>query len=192
MRLFGRSDRAIFEPRMPEVDEPATLGAVFAQARSAASSGTPQEGGAAKRCVVVVTPGRLLMLQPCPPPGSMPERQVAGIQKMIAPQPKRNIAAISYTELAAVRTDISKAIPFIGILLGFAYIGHAVWVFEGHASALPHGCQHADVLLVDGGMLPHMQPDWQALASRAMRRPEIYIHDRATYQLSRPPREAAS
>jgi hypothetical protein len=186
-----RSGGGIFEPRMPEVDQPASLAAIFDQARSAASAGIPGPAGSAQDCVVIVTPGRSLMLQPCPPPGSMPEEQVAAIQKMIAPQPNRNICAISYTALTAIRTDISKAIPFIGILLGFAYIGHAVWVFEGHASALAHGCGNADVLLVDGGMLLYLQPDWQRVAASAMRRPEIYVHDRKSFRLSRPARRAA-
>jgi len=72
---------------------------------------------------------------------------------------------------------------YLGFLLGFAYIGHAVWVFEGHPSALASGCRNADVLLVDGAMVPHLQQDWVAVASRAMRRPEIFVHDRATYSL---------
>jgi len=38
-------------------------------------------------------------------------------------------------------------------------------------------------LLVDGAMVPHLQQDWVAVASRAMRRPEIFVHDRATYSL---------
>jgi hypothetical protein len=96
-----------------------------------------------------------------------------------------------YTELTALQANISKAIPFVGMLLGFAYIGHAVWVFEGHASALADGCHNADVMLVDGGMVPHLPPDWQMVAGSAMRRPEIYIHDRATFRLSRVPQMQA-
>jgi len=192
MRSLFRRSEGLFEPRMPEVDAPATLPQVFDQARAAAGAGAGQGSGTATRSVVVVTPGRLLMLQPCPPPGAMPAPQVADIQKLIAPQPQRHIAAISYTEIGAVKADIAKAIPFIGILLGFAYIGHAAWVFEGHPSALAHGCREADVLLVDGGMLPHLQSDWRAVASGAMRRPEIYVHDRATYRLLPAAHAAAS
>jgi hypothetical protein len=91
-----------------------------------------------------------------------------------------------------MRANISKAIPFFGMLLGFAYIGHAVWVFEGHSSALGHGCRNADVLLVDGAMVPFLQLDWQTVASRVMRRPEIYVHDRQTFRLSRPARVEAA
>jgi hypothetical protein len=183
--LINPPDDAVFEPRMPEVDQPSTLAEVFDHARSAAAAGTPNGDGSAQRCVVVVTPGRLLMLQPCPAPGSMPEERVEAIRKMISPERKRNIVAISYTELSALKANISKAIPFFGMLIGFAYIGHAVWVFEGHSSALVHGCQNADVLLVDGGMVPFLQPDWQTVAASVMQRQEIYVHDRKTFRLSR-------
>jgi hypothetical protein len=119
--LGRKKDDALFEPRMPDVDEPAALADTFDRARS---------------------------------------------------------------EVTALKTNTAKAIPFAGMLLGVAYIGHAVWAFEGHSSALAHGCRGADVLLVDSGMLPHLQLDWHAIASRAMRRQEIYIHDRNTFRLS--------
>jgi hypothetical protein len=116
----------------------------------------------------------------------MPEQQVSGIRKLISPERKRHIVTVSYTDLTALQTNIAKAIPFIGMLLGFAYVGHAVWVFEGHVSALAYGCRDADVLLVDSGMLPYLPVNWQSVASGAMRRPEIYVHDRRTFRLSRP------
>lgn len=113
----------------------------------------------------------------------MAASQVASIEQIISRKQKRKVAAIAYTELNSLRADISKAIPFFGFLLGFAYIGHAVWVFEGHPSALAAGCRDADVLIVDGGMVPHLQEDWVTVASGAMKRAEIYVHDRATYSL---------
>lgn len=184
-RLFGRqkSDAQTPEIRMPEVDELPDIEEVFDKARKAAAGEGEQPLGQSGRHVVVVTPGRLLMFQPCPPPGSMPQGQVASVEQMISPRVKRNIAAIAYTELSALRSDISKAIPFMGFLLGFAYIGHAVWVFEGHPSALAAGCREADVVIVDGGMVPHLQKDWVVVASSVMRNREIYVHDRATYSL---------
>jgi hypothetical protein len=75
--------------------------------------------------------------------------------------------------------------PFFGILLGFAYIGHAVWVFEGHVSALAAGCREADVLIVDGEIVSYLTRDWAQFAGGAMRHREIYVHDRATYTLRR-------
>ena len=41
----------------------------------------------------------------------------------------------------------------------------------------------AEALLVDGGMLPFLPPNWQAVAAAVMRRPEMYVHDRATFRL---------
>jgi hypothetical protein len=188
-KLFGgagRKDKALYRPRMPDVDEPPAIEDIFAKARSAAGGATPlPDGKPDARYLVVVTPGRLLMHQPCPPAGTMSADQVAPIEKMIPPGVRRNIAAIAYTEQQAVATDLSKAIPFAGLLMGFAYIGHAVWVFEGHLSALAAGCRDADVLLVDGGMVPYLADDWAAVAARVMRRKEIYVHDRVTYKLAR-------
>jgi hypothetical protein len=185
-----RKDDALFTPRMPEVDTPATMAALFDTARSTAAEGARTGGDSARRSVVIVTPGRLLMLQPCPSPGSMSENQVASMQQLL-PGPRRHVVAIGYTELAAVQSDLAKAIPFIGMLLGLAYIGHAVWLFEGHPSALVDGSRNADLMLVDGAMIPHLQPDWQVVAGRAMRRPEIYVHDRRTFRLSRAPQMQA-
>jgi hypothetical protein len=92
---------------------------------------------------------------------------------------------IAYTELQAVTNQISKAIPFVGMLLGFAYIGHPVWIFEGHPSALAAGCREADLLLVDGGMLPYLTDNWVEIAASGMRNKEIYVHERATFKLTR-------
>ena len=184
-KLFGRFRYVPSDYSMPEVDEVPDIEEVFDKARNAALGVEPTEQKG--RNVIVVTPGRMLMLQPCPAPGSMASSQVAAVEGMIPPKVKRNIAAIAYTELSALRSDISKTIPFFGILLGFAYIGHAVWVFEGHASALAAGCKDANVLIVDGEMVPHLQADWASVASNVMKGREIDIHDRATYSLRKAP-----
>jgi len=173
-KLFGRKD--LFVPRMPEVEASISIDDIFQQARSAAA--------ASERRVVIVTPGRMLMFQPCQAPGTM-DKEAAGIEQIIPSKVKRNIAVIAYTELDAVRKNPAKAIPFIGILLGFAYIGHSVWAFEGHASALEAGGQDADVLFVDSGMIPHLSDNFQSAVTKRMRHPEIYIHDRATFSLRR-------
>jgi len=44
---------------------------------------------------------------------------------------KRNIAAIAYTELSALRADIGKAVPFYGLLTGLLTL------------AIPSGCLKA-------------------------------------------------
>jgi hypothetical protein len=164
----------IFTPRMPEVDEHRNIEKVFQEARKAA---------AGDRQVVLITPGRMLMLQPCPPAGSMPAQVVSQIEKLISPKIKRKIAVIAYTELKALTTNLAKAIPFFGMLSGMAYIGHAVWVFEGHSSALAAGCKDADLVIVDSAMVSHLAPDWQSFARTEAPGRQIYIHDRATQGL---------
>jgi hypothetical protein len=171
---------------MPDVDRLPNIEDVFDWVRQAARDelASPRFAPGARQ-VVIVTPGRTLLFNPCPTPGAMPPQLVKIAESVIPSSVKRNIAAISYTELPAVHANPAGAIPFLGFLLGFAYIGHAVWVFEGHHSALAAGCRDADVLLVDGGMVPFLQPDWAEAARAVMRGKDIVVHDRATYRLSR-------
>jgi hypothetical protein len=176
----------IYQPNMPEVDAPERIEDIFADARRAArGESRPPGAGEEERFYVVVTPGRMVMYKPCPPAGSMSPEQVAQIEKLLPPVVKRNIAVIANTEQQAVIKEISKAVPFIGMLLGFAYIGHAVWIFEGHATALQAGCREADLLIVDGGMVPFLSQDWIQVAQGVMRNKEIYVHDRVTFKLNR-------
>jgi len=172
----------IFEPRMPEVDVPRDIDKVFEQARSAASSENVA-GGLSSRQLVLVTPGRVLMLQPCPPAGSMAKNVVTQIERLVSSKVKRKIAVIGYTEMKAITAGLVKAIPFFGMLVGMAYVGHSVWIFEGHASALAAGCKEADVLIVDSGMAPHLPEDWQKLAVSGAPSIQIYVHDRAQQSL---------
>lgn len=174
-------DSVSYEPCMPEVDVQADVEKIFDEARIAAAKESASDGRS--RQVVVITPGRMLMMQPCPPPGSMPKTVVGQIERLLPPKVKRRIAVIGYTELRAVTGDLAKAIPFFGLLTGIAYIGHLVWVFEGHSSALAAGCKNADLLIVDGSMVPHLAANWQSVASGSTPKPEIYVHDRATHSL---------
>ncbi len=173
-------DPQIFQPRMPEVDESPKIEDIFKQARQVAAEGTTP-GKGKNRHVVFVTPGRMLMMQPCPAPGSMKPEQVQAIEKIMSSKTKRNVAVIAYTQLEALQASLAQTIPFFGLLMGMAYIGHSVWVFEGHPSALAAGSRESDLLIVDNGMVPFIQEDWIQVASGAMRRPLIFAHERATY-----------
>jgi hypothetical protein len=177
-------DGNLFEPRMPEVDVRPDIEKIFDQARKAAA-GENTQGQASSRQVALVTPGRMLMLQPCPPAGSMPASVVGHVEKLAPSKVKRKIAVIGYTELKAVTTNLGKAIPFFGLLSGMAYVGHSVWIFEGHPSAMAAGCKDADVLIVDGDMVPHLAPDWKVVAAGVKPTIQIYVHDRATHSLRR-------
>ena len=162
----------LFAPRMPEVDFRPEIGTIFSRARAAAAQTHVGEDGIEHHQVIIVTPGRLLVAKDCPLAGDIPAEQLAQLSELVPSQPRINIAVFAYTYLDALKTDIRRAIPFFDFLLGFAAIGHAVWVFEGHESALAAGCRDADLLLVDSGLLPDLEahnPDWRAQALQAMR-----------------------
>ena len=170
----------IFFPHMPEVFMPADLADVFNRARSAAADLSLDADGIYHRQIIIVTPGRLLIKKDCPLAAELQTAQIALLEKFVPRKPTLQICAIAYTELEALKKDMRRAIPFIDYLLGFASLGHTVWVFEGHPSALAQGCRDADLLLIDSGMLPELEknPDWQATAEQAMRAPEIKLVSR--------------
>lgn len=162
---------------MPEVDERPDIESVFIKARIAADESCADEYGLYHRQVIIVTPGRLLISKICPLPSEIPADELSRLIKLIPPQPSRNIAVVAFTYLEALKTNVLQAIPFFGYLLGFAALGHKVWTFERHPSTLSAGCRKADILLIDGGMLPYFDEntDWRATALKVMRGEEIKI-----------------
>lgn len=178
----------IFEPHMPEVDVLSNMDELFAAARATLEGEGPPietlaEGG---RAVAIVTPGRIFIFAPCPPPGSMEDEKVREMRRLMPPQGERNVAVVSYTMLDALMQDETKTkcIPFLGILMAYAYVGYNVVVFEGHPTAFESGVRDCDVLIVDSGMLPFIQDDWFKVARRAMRPDaKVFIHKRETYTL---------
>jgi hypothetical protein len=114
---------------------------------------------------------------------------VVAIERLIPSTTKRNIAVIGDTTWALDTQPglnaASQAIPFWGFLMGFAFVGHSVWVFDGTADRLKAGCRDADVLIVDCASLGGLPSDWQPEAARSMRNPEILVHDRSSFKLLR-------
>jgi hypothetical protein len=95
-----------------------------------------------------------------------------------------NITFVGYTQLEALMKDKAKCIPQLGQLLGFAYLGHNVIVFEGHPSAFEHALRDCDVFMIDSGMLPFLQPDWLDVALRVAREgAKMIVQDRKTGRL---------
>ena len=178
-------DPQIFQPRMPEVDVPSKIEEIFERARKAAAEDTMPGKPGKNRHVSIVTPGRMIMMHPCPAPGTMKPEAVQAVEKIMSSKTKRNLVVIAYTDLSALQVGISQAIPFYGLVTGLAYIGHTVWVFEGHPSALAAGCREAELLIADNAMIPFLQEDWVAIASGVMKRPLIFAHERATFSLRR-------
>lgn len=92
-----------------------------------------------------------------------------------------NVAVISYTLLEPLQRDKAKCIPMLGQLLGLAYTGHNVIVFEGHATALEPALRDCDVLLIDSGMVPFLQKDWLEVAFKSMPAgAKVFVCDRKT------------
>ncbi len=174
-----------FEPYMPEVDVPGDVAAVFQKARIAVANAGAKEGLASgQRALGIVTPGRMVMIVPAPKPGAVPEQFVAQVKSLLPSDRPLNITAISFTALEPLVQDKAKCIPMLGQLLGFAYLGHNVVVFEGHPSALEHALQGAEVLWIDYAMAPFLQRDWIDVASRILPPPHrILGFDRKSGQL---------
>ena len=165
--------------KMPEVDIPSNIDERFKTAWRLASGGseiaTDTATPAGQRNVIIVTPGRATMIQPCPRPGSMDANSVQAIEKIAPPQKPSNIAVIAFTQVEALLSGISKAIPFFGYVMGLSYIGHNVMVFEGHPSAIRVGCRDADMVIVDEAMVPYLQNDWMNVVLTAMRGSQLLI-----------------
>lgn len=185
----GPKPADIFQPHLQGVDVFEDMDLVFQEARRLAAGEHPSadipELDHISRGVAVVTPGRLIMLDPCPDPDSVPENELLPMVAMLPSKSPLNISVISHTRIEALHEDMTKAIPFRGYLLAWATAGHNVIVFEGHPSAFDSGIRDADVLLMDSGMLPFVQFNWVEAAERVMQ-PEgkIFLHDRKTFTLS--------
>jgi hypothetical protein len=166
---------------MPEVVAPVNIEEVFANIRKIAA-GDKGQGG-----LVILRPNRSYLHVPPMTATAELKKFAEGLEKLIPSAKQRNISVISYTEFGGGDvpniTEANKSIPFFGLLMGLSYLGHAVWVFEGHPSALAAGCRDADVLIVDSAMLPFLQAGWHDAVSAVMRNANLLVHNRANFQL---------
>jgi len=97
------------------------------------------------------------------------------------------IAETAWTAGAVSLQTANENIPFFGLLMGLGIIGHAVWIFDAASTTLlSAGCAQADFLIVDSARLDSLPPGWEAFAAKAMRNPQILVHDRATHRLRKP------
>ena len=128
----------------------------------------------------------------------MSVENVAKMESLVPSTAARNISVIAHNALVtgqrkplAIAREktfaaAGQAIPFFGLLIGLAYIGHKVRVFDGSHPPFcvrMFGCKDADVLIVDSAVRGKLPQDWQAVACAAMRNANIFVHDRETYQL---------
>jgi hypothetical protein len=144
---------------------------------------------AAQGQLVIVRPDGRYLLMPAPRKENVKAESVAAVERMIPSTTKRNVAIIAETSWTVAGTPdlhaANQAIPFFGLLMGFASIGHSVWIFDGAHNVLEYGCREADVLIVDSALLTRLPSGWQDKAAQVMRNPQILLHDRTSYQLRR-------
>jgi hypothetical protein len=105
-----------------------------------------------------------------------------GLRRVVPENPKQQITVIANNNVVAAGAfaarEANALIPFLGYLMGMAFDGHTVVVFEGHPSALAAGCEGSTLLLVDQAMIKHLQADWPSVAASAMSAPNILIFGR--------------
>jgi len=144
---------------------------------------------AAQGQLVIIRPDGRYLLIPAPRKENAKADAVAAVERILPSTAKRNVAIIGDTTWTiADAPDLrraNEAIPFFGLLMGFASIGHSVWVFDGADDILEQGCREADVLIVDSASLTRLSSGWQDKAAQVMRNLQILVHDRASYQLRR-------
>ncbi|MHB8626941.1 MAG: tetratricopeptide repeat protein [Aggregatilineales bacterium] len=176
------------KPYMPPVDETlseAALIQVFEQARATSAGRLRRTGGSDppdQRYIALITPGRLICQLPTNRPNSMDASAVRPIEALLPRTPPKYVVAIAFYTWSPSMSmrELSATIPFFGFLMGFAYIGHNVVVFEGHASAFKAALHGADMLVVDADMAPFLPKGWPKLARQVMRTPEINIYNRSS------------
>ena len=174
------SDATVIKPPAaapPKVIEFPGIETLFAKVRKQA---------AGSHAVSLLRPDQILFVLPAPPPGSINEQMVAAVRGVVASEQPRNIAAIaSRGALAGDPSrpppvpDVARKVPFFGLLMGLAYVGHTVWLFEGVPQMATAGCEDADVLIVDSAAVGTLPPGWEVDASLVMRNANILIFDRA-------------
>ena len=159
-------NNTLFQVHMPDVDIRPGLEEIFTQAKDLAQKETILADKSHLRHVVIISPGRLLLIKDTYPEDTLPSESRLALEKLLPSENTLKIAVIAFTEMDALRTDIRKAIPFFDYLLGFAYLGHAVWIFDGHTSVLEMGCRDADFVLVDQRMVEFLDPDWEEIVKQ--------------------------
>jgi hypothetical protein len=149
-----------------------------------------RELSAGGRYVGIVRPDRSYLLMAPPPKDSMPPQMIQMMEKLVPPQPPRCISAIADTYFSwragggvPTLAETAQALPFFGMLLGLACIGHSVCVFTGTDDSMAAGCRGTDLLIVDEAQLPALSADWKEVAAPVMRNPNIVAHERASFKL---------
>jgi hypothetical protein len=147
------------------------------------------------RHVIVVRQNQSLLCMACPERNTVRPEFVAQVERIVPSEAKRNIAVIASTQPKLEATDVDaipgtvdviamgRVIPFFGMLIGLASIGHSVWIFEGQPAALEAGSRDADLLIIDSAVGARLTTKSLDQMVPVMRNANVLIHDRKTGQL---------
>jgi hypothetical protein len=145
---------------------------------------------AESRGVSLVRPDRTHFILPGPPDGSIKAPMVEGVKAVIPSEAPRFVAAmVAQGALAGDPSqkpslpEVARRVPFMGLLVGLAYTGHAVWMFEASAEWASAGSEEADVLIVDSEAIASLAPSWLEDAARVMRNGNVLVYDRSRQKI---------
>lgn len=138
------------------------------------------------RWVVIIAPDGKLVNVPVPSPEEADQSLLRDVRAALAPHQEPvtglTITSINCTNGVQRRAKsfhkMLELVPNLSYLVGAACLGNNVAAFEGHPGDFAVGCENADVLLLDDGMMPLLQPDWAAIALNTLRQPRIILFGR--------------
>ena len=138
------------------------------------------------RRVVIIAPDGTLVNVPVQAAEDADRSLLRDVRAALAPENEAltglSITAINCTlgvqRLGRSFRHLLPLVPNLSYLVGAACLGNTVVAFEGHPDAFAIGCEQADMLIVDDGMLPFLQADWAAVALKTLRQPRIILFGR--------------
>ena len=142
------------------------------------------------RGVSLIRPDRTHYILPSPPEGAISPQMIDGVKAVIPSDRPRNVAAIvargALTNNPAEKPslpEVAKRVPFMGLMVGLAFTGHAVWMYEASEEWTTAGAEEADVLIVDSDAIPALPPGWAVDAALVMRNPNLLVYDRSRHRV---------
>lgn len=170
----------LIPPTMPTISPRRDIRRCFADARRLSA------GAHGVRWVVIIAPDGTLVNVPVPSADEADQTLLRDVRLALAPHQEAvtglAITAINCTSGVQRRArsfhKMLPLVPNLSYMVGAACLGNTVVAFEGRPGDFAAGCADADMLLLDDGMIPFLQPDWAAIALNTLRQPRIILFGR--------------
>ena len=171
---------ALTPATMPSVSPKRDIDLCFSNARRLSA------GSHGNRWVVIIAPNGILINIPVPSRDEADKSLLRDVKAALL-FGQESLAGLTITSINCTTGVQSRVrsfhamlplIPNLSYLVGAACLGSNVVVFEGANADFSAGCKNTDMLLVDEGMLPHLRPDWAAVALGLLRKPDIILFGR--------------